>query len=270
MIQVFRIPILLPPRIVAAFGLLACALPADAGFVTWELPHTIAGDSDVSAIGTLVAAHNLGTFGNSSATINGVTFTPFPTSAPVNVLGNVTMSAAGNVQGDNFNFGDFFPPFSNLSNSYQTLIQSGSFTSGLFPPPEITMTFSGLTVGTEYRFQWWVNQSSLFSSDPGGAPPVIPTTMATAGGSVSLQRGGVDPGSVGQFATGTFTADAVAQVFKFNGSDTRTLLNAFQLRALPPSPIPEPGSCLIAFALSGVVFRSMFTRRRTPNPTSPL
>ena len=90
--------------------------------------------------GTLVVAHNLGTFDNASATLNGVTFTPFVTSTPLNIPGNVKMSAASNILGDNFNFGEIVPPFTDLSNDYQTLLQSGSFTSGLFPPPEITLT----------------------------------------------------------------------------------------------------------------------------------
>ena len=246
----------------AAWCLLTSAVSVHAGFVTWSTPHTIVNNSDISTTGTLVVAHNLGAPGNSSATVNGVTFTPFGTNGPVNILGNVKLSAAANILGDNINFGEIVMPFSDLTLPYQTLLQSGSFTSGLFPPPEITLTLSGLSMGTQYQFQWWANQSGFFSFDP-NPPPGIPTTTATAGGVVSLDRTGFDPGSLGQFAIGTFTADATSQAITFSGSDTKTLLSAFQLRALPATAIPEPGSCLFALALSGVALRSMSSRRRT-------
>ena len=212
----------IPLKISAAFCLLASAVSVHAGFVTWSAPQTIMGNSDVSTTGTLVVAHNLGAPGNSSAMVNSVTFTPFGTNGTVNILGNVKLSATTNILGDNINFGEIVAPFSDLTPAYQTLLQSGSYTTGLFPPPEITLTLSGLSVNTQYQFQWWANQSSFFSFDP-TPPPGIPTTSATAGGTVSLDRTGFAPGSLGQFAIGTFTADATSQVIKFNGSDTKTL-----------------------------------------------
>ena len=87
-------------------------------------------------------------------------------------------------------------------------------------------------------------------------------TTATSGGSVTLARQGVSPGSVGQFAIGTFTADVASQVFTFTGSDTKTVVNAFQLRALAAPTIPEPGSCLFALAISSVVLHSRHSRRK--------
>lgn len=241
---------------------LAAASCAHAGFVTWGAPQTIVDDNDVSIAGTLVVAHNLGRPGNASATVHGVTFTPFGTNAPVNTLGNVRMSAAANILGDNINFGEIVSPFVDLSEEYQKLLQSGSYTVGFFPPPNITLTLSGLNVGTPYQFQWWANESSFFSFDPNAPAPALPSTTATAGGSVSLVRTGLAPGSLGQFAIGSFTADAASQDIVFSGSDTKTLLSAFQLRAFPAPPIPEPGAGLFALALSAVAFRSLSSRRR--------
>ena len=244
----------------ALFCLLASAVSVHAGFVTWNAPQTITGNGDVSTTGALILAHNLGASGNSSATVNGVTFTPFATNGPVNIAGNVRLSSTANIPGDNVNFGDIVAPFSDLSPDYQTLLQSGSYTNGPFPPPDITLTLSGLSVGTSYQFQWWANQSSLSSFSP-FPPPGGPATTAAAGGSVTLTR--YSPATeIGQFATGTFTADAASQVITFSGGDTRTLLNAFQLRELPASPIPEPGTALFGIALAGVALRSPSKRRR--------
>ncbi len=225
--------------------------------MTWNAPQTIVGNGDVSTTGALIVAHNLGASGNSSATVNGVTFTPFATNGSVNIVGNVKLSSTANILGNNVNFGDIVPPFSDLSPDYQTLLQSGSYTNGLFPPPEITLTLSGLSIGTPYQFQWWANQSSLASFSP-FPPPSGPMTTATAGGSVTLTR--YNPATeIGQFAIGTFTADAASQVITFSGGDNRTLLNAFQLRAFSAPAIPEPGTGLFALALSGVALSS---RRR--------
>lgn len=240
---------------------LVAATSANAGFVTWSAPETITGDADVSTAGTLVVAHNLGVAGNTSATVGGVTFTPFATSTPVNTLGNVTMSAASNISGTNFDFGDFVPPFTDISGDYQTLLQSASFTTGAVPPT-ISLSLAGLIPGADYQFQWWVHQSSDFSSDPGFPPPGVPTTTATSGGSVTLDRNGLVPGTLGQFAIGSFTADAAPQVITFNGSDIRTVISAFQLRQVSAPPIPEPGSFLFGIAVSGFLLSSTSRRRR--------
>ena len=84
---------------------------AEAGIVTWNAPTTIAGDSDVSIDGALVAAFNLGGNGNFPATVNGVTFNPFPTTRPVNISGNFMLSSASPIMGDNMAFGEIVAPF---------------------------------------------------------------------------------------------------------------------------------------------------------------
>ena len=238
---------------------LIAAASANAGVIAWSAPQSIVDDNDVSTAGTLVVAHNLGSFGNSSATLNGVEFTPFATSAPVNTQGAVTLSSSGVIYGDNFGFGEVLPPFTDLSPDYQTLLQSGSFTFD-FPPPNISLKLNGLTPGRTYQFQWWANQSNFFTYDPNSpAPPLLPTTTATAGDSVTLERSGFFSGSTGQYAIGVFTADTTSQEIIFSGSFTQTVLNAFQLRELPS--VPEPGSCLFGLALTGALLRSRFRRQ---------
>ena len=237
---------------------LIAAFPAQAGFVTWSSPKTITGDSDVSQLGAFVSAYNLGGVGNAGATVNGVTFDPFATNSTTNTVGDITLSASSTIFGSNSDFGETVPPFSTLSSGYQTLLKSGSFTTSTFPPPTISMTLNGLTPGAEYQFQWWAHESEASSFAPA---PALPGTSATAGNSVTLQRRGVLPGSLGQFALGVFTATSASQVIDFNGSDTKTLLSAFQLRQIA-APVPEPGTALFGLAMAGVAFRSASKRRR--------
>lgn len=238
---------------------LLTAATAQAGFVTWSTPKAITGDADVSVDGTLVVAHNLGTFDNGAATVHGVTFTPFVTSTTSNTVGNVTLSSSAAIAGDNFAFGEIVGPFADLSANYQTLLQSGSFTTGDFPPPTISMTLGGLIPGAQYQFQWWANQAATSNFGP---PPPISATIATAGNSVSLERTGNVPGGVGQYALGVFTATAASQTIAFDGTDSRVLLNAFQLRQLGAPAVPEPGSMLFGLAMTGFVFHSASKRRR--------
>lgn len=239
-----------PLRLIALS--LAAAASAHAGLVTWGLPTTIAGGSDVSTSGTLVVAHNLGGAGIPSAAVNGVTFTPFVTNGPSNTVGNVTLSSAANILGAS-TFGEVVPPFSTLlPATYRTLLESASFTGGS-PAPTITLALAGLSVGTQYQFQWWANQSSFFNFDPNASAPAFPTTTATAGNSVSLARTGAVSGTLGQYAIGVFTADATTQSIAFTGSNPQTVLNAFQLRALAAPVVPEPGSCLFGIAVAGAI-----------------
>ena len=255
----------LPQLLVAS---LFAAASAQAGFVTWSSPQTIFDHHDVSTAGTLVVANNLGTFGNASATVNGVTFTPFATStiSNTNTAGNVTLSASSAIVGNNSDFGDeLVAPFATLTDDYKALLRSGSFAfAATFPPPTISMELKSLTPGAQYQFQWWAHESEPSSFDPfAPPPPANPATTATSGvNSVTLERRGNLAGSVGQFALGVFTATSATQSITFNGSDAKTLLSAFQLRQLSTPAVPEPGTALFGLALSGVALRSSSRRRR--------
>ena len=114
----------------------------------------------------------------------------------------------------------------------------------------MTLSIINLTVGLPYQFQWWVNDSigSVFDL----------TTTATSGiTSVTLEHNFANAaGGVGQFALGTFVADATMQTIVFQGAGThpaRTQINGFQLRV-----IPEPGTGL----LFGAGLAALGARRR--------
>jgi hypothetical protein len=118
------------------------------------------------------------------------------------------------------------------------------------------LTMSGLAVGQEYQFQWWVN----FSSEPG---TVSTQHSASAGNTVTLSDNpsGLE-GGLGQYVTGTFVADGPTQVIRFapipaTGPNSSAQLNAFQLRQ-----VPEPTSIgLLGAALVTLGFRTRLRRR---------
>jgi hypothetical protein len=140
-----------------------------------------------------------------------------------------------------------------LDPNYQTLLSS--FVVPLFSP--VTLTMNGLTIGMQYQFQFWSNLSSqMFGYQ----------ITATAGNSVSLSSNvdGAD-GGLGEWVTGTFTADAAFQNISFIGDGDGGFLNAFQLRLLQGGgSVPEPGSTLVllGIAASGLLIAQRKLRAR--------
>ena len=248
-----------PILILAAMLALAISSAATAALPTiaWGSPQTVSGDSDVSTTGSLVYAFTFGgTAAPSSATVNGVTFSPFTipggivTSATV---GDVTISESpGSLFASN-SFGSASAPFSNLSSDYQTLLGSGAFAD---VAPNITVTLGGLTAGQDYLVQWWSNNSANLSPVFGGG---FTTTMATAVNSVTLEANTTGQlGGLGQYAIGTFTASGSTQPFILSepSGGFNPLINALQVRA-----VPEPSVTLVGFAAA--VGGSLLWRRRS-------
>ncbi len=144
------------------------------------------------------------------------------------------------------------PPFSFLSTAYQNLLNIG-----LLSTRNVAMTNSDLSPGAQYEFQVWTNDLQLAENTVG--------VNDGAGHSVNLTTG---TGSyLGQFVTGTFTADATTQAIGFTDVGLRfdIPVNAFQLRLLS-SPVPEPSSffltALAALSLIGI-------RRRLSSQAAP-
>jgi hypothetical protein len=97
---------------------------------------------------------------------------------------------------------------------------------------------SGLAVGDKYQFEWWSNDSA--STGPS-------TTIATAGNSVTLNfNTGNNVGGLGQFAIGTFTADATSEVISFSPGTGAPFINGFELRNVTNvgvgGTVPLPGA----------------------------
>ena len=110
---------------------------------------------------------------------------------------------------------------------------------------------SGLTVGAKYEFEWWTNDSNGFQF----------VTTATAVNSVSLTTNttGAD-GGVGQFAIGTFTADASSETITFSSS-LQDIISGFDLRET--AAVPEPGTLLLLS--SGLATMFILWGRRMKN-----
>jgi hypothetical protein len=235
-------------RTLAALALLLSAVgPAAAAPMTWGPPTTISGDTDVSTVGTLIAAFNTGGPDIPTTTVNGVTFEALALQGNTFTSGNFTFSHSKPNQAFLFNdhVGSSSPPFSTLSPPYQALLSS--FTGGA----PFTLTISGLTVGQGYEFEWWANVSSPALSG------VFAT--ATAGNSVALNGNTTGQvGGVGQFAIGTFTADAPTEAITFSGAPlTLSELDGFELRE-----IPEPSSvALLALGGAAVAGWRLWRRR---------
>jgi hypothetical protein len=217
--------------------LLAGTGRADAAFITWGTAQNISSDTDVSTAGTLVNAVVLGFnrgnpgFNPNPTTVNGVTFQGLFFST--NTSGNFTFSGFST-----FAFSQPAGPYSGLSASYQALLSGGTGTSiGTGAP--FTLTMSGLTVGDQYQFEWW-NNVSLANFNG--------ITTAAAGNSVMLNSDLTNTdGGLGQFAIGTFTADATSEVITFSGvagGSFAPSISGAQLRDLGPAAtaVPEPAS----------------------------
>ena len=235
---------------VALCGTPAHGAPPPPAPITWSAPTTISGDSNVSLTGTLFGAANNGGTGVSATTVNSVLFNPFVTDGTNTTFtsGNFTLSAANSVSGSS-GFGSPQNPFAALSTPYKNLLASASY---VLPGP-LNLTISGLTAGQVYLVQLWVNYSDLTS-------PATETISAV--NSTILQYNTTSTvGGVGQFVTGTFTANSSTELITLdNGAvppSQATLLNAVQVRA-----VPEPSVWAMMGAGSACLLATMHFRRR--------
>ena len=225
------------------------ATPAFAAVINWGNPTTISGDSNVSTDGALFAAYHMN---GGDVTVNGVLFigVPVTSGATVMTFGPFSFTESPGHFIALTGLGSNSAPFSNLSANYQTLLSTAISTD---ENNTLTLTMTGLSIGQQYEFEWWLNASSATSTT--GL-----LTTATATNSVTLDDNTTNTvGGVGQFAIGTFTADATSQVIAFSGinSSNSPTVNAFQFRA-----IPEPSTMSILL-LGGVAIRgARFLRRK--------
>lgn len=232
------------------FGLAAVALflgsasVAPAATIVWDPAATISADTDVSTTGTFLKAFNLGDTTNSPL-INGVTFAAGPDKNDTNTLtigtgeGSLTMTANGPAN-TRISGGTPFTanasPFKDLSANYKTLLKGANYA---YPAGDLTgtATINSLTIGQIYLVQFWVN-------DPRG-DGIGRTETFTAGNAVTMDYNSTDAdGGVGQFVTGTFTADGATQEITTLASASYQI-NGYQIRT-----IPEPST--VAFLLVGL------------------
>lgn len=233
----------------AAVALCTLATSTHAALMTFGAPMQIAGDTDVNALGTTVGAFN---FGGGATAINGVNFQAFGLGAQVNTVGDFSLSVGSGTIGSGGS-GFAAPPFSNLSASYQTLLGSGADRADT----TLTLAMNNLTIGQNYLFQVWVNNSG----DTFGFS--VNVTDPTLGGdSVSLEPNTtLANGGLGEYVTATFTANAATQLVEFFGGEVLRV-NGFQLRQVnvAAASVPEPGTALAG--LIGLGLCATSRRRR--------
>ena len=224
--------------------LIACGISASlapAATITWGGPQNITGNTDVSTNGSLVGAFNVGNTGVFPTTVNGVNFQGFavPSGSTGATVGNFAMFSGGTFESTNTQTGSTNAPFSTLSPEYRTLLAAATINRTPF-----TLAISGLIAGMQYEFQWWANYSQVNEA-------LVPMHSATAGNTVTLDHNTSNTsGGRGQFAIGTFTADAATQSIIFSGP-SHGLLNGFQLREISAAAaVPETGSTSALFALA--------------------
>jgi len=226
----------------AFFGMTAVSQSAT---INWSLATDISGESDVSLTGTLDRAYNVTNATGGSAGINGVSFLAFnvttTTTSPVTV-GSTTLSTSETFT-STLGAGSSSDPFVSLSAPYRTMLGQSVYVNG--STGTMTLTLDGLTAGYTYLFQVWANVSNNVN---------LRHTTVTAGNVVDLDANTTDAaGGIGQFAIGTFTADAESQLVAFSGQSPP--LSGFQLRV---AAIPEPST----WVLVGLGFLGVMTLRR--------
>ena len=95
-------------------------------------------------------------------------------------------------------------PFSTLPLAYQALLSSAA---NIEDPNTFTPTMNSLTIGYQYKFEWWSNLSGLGNQQHSATA----TNTLTLSDNVSAVEGGL-----GQHGVGAFTADATSQTVTFS------------------------------------------------------
>ena len=213
--------------------------------ITWGAPTNISGDTNVSTDGTLVAAFNMN---GSAVTVNGVNFASwmFTSNTTSTSMGNFTFTETSHILIAS-GLGAGSPPFSNLSSNYQTLLSTALTTD---ENNTLTLTITGLTLGHQYEFEFFLNGSNSAGTDN-------LRTTASAPNPVSLDDNTTNAvGGTGQFVIGTFNGGDTTEVISFTGTDSTQAptVNAFQLRDI--SVVPEPSTLALLGVGAGIaVFR---------------
>ena len=192
----------------AVFALLAPALRAAP--VTW-VTSTVAGPGDVSTVGTLVGAMNVGR--NAAETVNGVAFSadaggngPFPLGAATVAINFTTTHSDFMVEAT---IGGSAP--------YAAALDAARFTDDTTSG---TVTLGGLVAGRNYQVQLWITDSR------GCCNTRTRTVKGDEAAATSTNSAGP------QIATGTFTANGAAQTITITGTGGfhGPQLNLLQLR----------------------------------------
>jgi len=202
-------------RLVNIFlALLALSASAPAATITWSGPTNITADANIITNGDFEYGGYFSA-GAGTVTINGVTFTG--SAGSHNFGANVTTAFA--------NGGTAFSGMgagTGLSANYQTLL-GGCVYGGT---NNNSITLKNLDIGYRYTIQLWINDSRSNGANS--------SNTVTSGNTVTLDYNNTEAvGGKGQFAIGTFTANATSLTFNLQSKQSGQF-NALQLRSQPP------------------------------------
>jgi hypothetical protein len=235
---------------VTALALSLAVEPAKAAVINWGSATNIVDQNDVDTTGTLFASANFWQTGSQpgsgNITVNGVQFDGFqsaalsPASGPTSLtVGNITLTGTSpqtsfvNLQGF---YGVGGPA------SYNDLLNQIAYVYNSNTTGTMGVDIGGLTNGAQYLVQFWVNDSR------GGA--FGNRTTLVDGNSLAANTTQTT-GGLGQYITGTFTADSTTQSFPvIGGVGQVAYANAMQVRTLV---VPEPTQMVSVAAIGSAL-----------------
>ncbi|MCX6872982.1 MAG: right-handed parallel beta-helix repeat-containing protein [Verrucomicrobia bacterium] len=179
------------------------------GGIVWGSATTLSSSTDVSTTGTLLYAIYFSgvTAAPATTVVNGVTFTK--QSIPA---GDITISSG--VVNVSIGAGSV------TDADYQKILGAPWWGAG-------TTTLNGLTNGVQYQVQVWA-QDARYNT---GHVTTISGGPSLALDTISDGNLGTNSKGLGQFAIGTFIANATTQVITFGGGD-QGIVNAIQVRSV--------------------------------------
>jgi autotransporter-associated beta strand protein len=207
-----------PLKAIALGMFLTFSLGARAASITWNTPAAIAGDTDVSTIGTLAYAY---CWSGTSTIVNTVNFTGTTSASSGGT--DVTLTGFGNNATSFTGSGS-----ASFSTAYQNMLTGADWNGSA----GATITFNHLTVGHAYVAQFWVGDWR--SNNTVRNETIRGSLSDNALPSLSYQVGSSGSGT---YVTGSFIASATTQTFTFvpGGSSPSVQINALQLRDLTPA-----------------------------------
>jgi hypothetical protein len=236
---------------VTALSLSLAVEPAKAAVINWGVAQNITGSSDVITTGTLHASANFfatGTAaGSGNITVNTVQFDGFqaariqsPGSGPTSLtVGNITLTGTS-PEANNVNLQGFAGTGGPAS--YNGLLNQLAYVVNLSTTGTMGVSIGGLTNGAQYLIQFWVNDSR--------AAPFATRTSLVDGNILAVNTSN-NLGGIGQYITGTFTADSTTQSFQsIGGVGSTAYANAMQVRMIA---VPEPTQIVSVAAIGAAL-----------------